>query len=85
MITSIGICRTSSSWTAKLTGALAESYRADGSTGTLAQLLYEVIAHLGESSISGTTKTIKQINGSTTAATFTLNDATTPTSITRAT
>ena len=70
---------------AKLTGALAESYRADGSTGTLAQLLYEVIAHLGESSISGTTKTIKQINGSTTAATFTLNDATTPTSITRAT
>jgi hypothetical protein len=68
-----------------LGAALAEAYRADGATGTLAELLYEVVAHLGESSIVGTTKTIKKINGSTTAATFTLDDATTPTSITRAT
>lgn len=70
---------------ARLTGALTESYRADGSTGTFAQLLYEIIAHLGESSISGTTKTTKRIDGSTTAATYTLDSATTPTSITRAT
>ena len=65
--------------------AFTESYRTDGSTGTLAQLLYEIVAHLGESSITSTTKTIKKLDGSTTAATFTLNDATTPTSITRAT
>ncbi len=70
---------------AKLTGALTEAYRADGATGTFTQLLYEIVAHLGESSISGTTKTTKRIDGTTTAATYTLNDATTPTSITRAT
>lgn len=68
-----------------LSTALTEAYRADGSTGTLTQLLYEIIAHLGESSISGTTKTTKRIDGTTTAATYTLDSATTPTSITRAT
>lgn len=66
-----------------LTTALVEAYRADGATGTLTQLLYELIAHLGEASISGTTLTLKKVDGSTTAATFTLNDATTPTSVTR--
>lgn len=65
--------------------SFTESYRADAATGTLPQLLYEIVAHLGESSIAATTKTIKKIDGSTTAATFTLNDATTPTSITRTT
>lgn len=70
---------------AKGTVAMAESYRADGATATPAQALYEVIAHLGESSIAGTTKTIKKVDGVTTAATFTLDDGTTPTSITRAT
>lgn len=64
--------------------ALTEAYRSDGSTGSVAQLLYEIVAHLGESVISGTTKTTRRIDGSTTAATYTLNDATTPTSITRA-
>lgn len=71
--------------TTALTTALTEGYRADGATGSVAQLLYETVAHLGESSIVSTTKTIKKVDGSTTAATFTLNDATTPTSITRAT
>lgn len=66
-----------------LTTALTESYRADAAEGTLTQILYEVIAHLGESSISGTTKTISEIDGTTTAATFTMDSATTPTSITR--
>lgn len=70
---------------AKLTGALPEAYRADGATGTFAQLLYELVAHAGESSISGTVKTTKKIDGTTTAATYTLDSATTPTSITRAT
>lgn len=68
-----------------LTTALTEGYRGAGATGTAAQLLYEIIAHLGESSISGTTKTLKKLDGSTTAKTYTLNDATTPTSITETT
>lgn len=70
---------------AMFTTALTEAYRADGATGSVAQLLYELIAHAGESSISGTTKTTRRVDGATTAATYTLNDATTPTSITRAT
>jgi hypothetical protein len=60
--------------------ALAESYRSVGSTGTAAQLLYELIAHLGSASISGTTKTVKKVGG-TPAKTYTLNSATSPTSI----
>lgn len=65
--------------------ALTEGYRTNGAAGTLPELLYEVIAHLGEASIAGTTKTLKKIDHSTTAETFTLDDATTPTAITRAT
>jgi hypothetical protein len=71
--------------TAVLTTAMTEAYRSTGGTGTVAQLLYEIIAHLGESSISGTTKTLKKLDGSTTAKTYTLNDATTPTAITETT
>lgn len=71
--------------TAVLTTQMTESYRADGAAPTLAQGICETLAHLGESSIASTTKTIKQFDGTTTAETFTLNDATTPTSITRAT
>lgn len=67
-----------------LTTALTESYGADGATATAAQLLYEIAQHMGEASVSGTTKTLKRRNGSTTAMTFTLDDATTPTAITRA-
>lgn len=66
------------------TTALTESYRADGATGTPAQILYELLAHHAEKSISGTTLTTKKIDGSTTAATHTLNSSTAPTSITRA-
>ena len=60
-----------------------ESYAADGATGTLAELLYEIKALLSEKSISGVTVTTKKLDGTTTAATYTLNDATNPTSITR--
>jgi hypothetical protein len=38
-----------------------------------------------EMAISGTTMTVKKLDGTTTAMTLTLNDATNPTSITRAT
>jgi hypothetical protein len=68
--------------TAVFTTAMTEAYRSAGATATLAQFVYEVIAHLGESSISGTTKTLKKLDGSTTAKVYTLDDATTPTSIT---
>lgn len=68
-------------WTAGLT----EAYRANGAAPTPAQALCEILAHLGESAIAGTTKTIKKLDHATTAETFTLDSATTPASITRAT
>jgi hypothetical protein len=68
-----------------LTTQMTESYSADGAAPTLAQALFLIQQQLGDFAISGTTLTVKKIDGSTTAATFTLNDATTPTSVTRAT
>lgn len=67
------------------TTALTESYAADGATITGAQGLYEIVQSIGEMAISGTTITVKQRDGNTTAATYTLNDGTNPTSRTRAT
>lgn len=61
--------------------ALTEAYRTAGTTGSVAQLLYEISAHLGRSAISSVTKTTKKIDNSTTAHTFTLDSATAPTSI----
>jgi hypothetical protein len=63
---------------------MTESYRAAGVAPTLAQSLFELIAQMGDASISGTTKTLKKIDG-TAAKTFTLNDGNNPTSITEAT
>ena len=68
-----------------LTTALTESYASDGSTATLSQLLYMISQSIIEFSISGTTITIKKLDGSTTAMTCTLDDASNPTSRTRAT
>ena len=62
-----------------------ESYRDFTSTGTLAQLLYEVVAHMGNAAISVTTKTIKKVDTSTAAATFQLDSSSAPTSIVRIT
>lgn len=70
---------------AQLTTAITEAYRANGAAPTLAQFMSEVLAHLGEMDITGTTKTINKLDHATAAATFTLNDATAPTAITRAT
>jgi hypothetical protein len=67
-----------------LTTALTESYAADGAAGTLTQILYAIQQMLQEKSVSSTTMTVKKLDGSTTAMTFTLSDATNPTSITRA-
>lgn len=63
---------------------LTESYAADGAAATLPQLLYFLLAALTEFSVSGTTATLKKLDGSTTAGTLTLSDAADPTSITRA-
>lgn len=71
--------------TAVLTTAMTESYGTDGGTVTLAQGIYELLAFLQERSAAGTTLTVKKRDGSTTAYTLTLGDATDPTSITRAT
>ena len=71
--------------TALFTTAMTEAYSTDQGTLTLAMALYELHAMLGEFSVSGTTVTYKQRDGSTTATTYTLDSASDPTSTTRAT
>lgn len=68
-----------------LTTAMTESYAADGAAPTLAQAVFAIQQMLQERSISSTTLTVKKLDGSTTAMTFTLDSASSPTSITRAT
>ena len=63
--------------------AITESYAADGDAPTLQAILF-IQQYLQERAISGTTMTVKKLDGSTAAMTFTLSDATSPTSITRA-
>ena len=70
---------------AVLARALTEGYSADGAAPTLQQALMMVLQMLTEFAISGTTLTVRRLDGTTTAMTFTLNDATNPSSITRAT
>ena len=66
------------------TTAMVESYAGDNVDATPAQILYMILCAVSEFSISGTTITGKEIDGSTTAMTWTLDDATSPTSRTRA-
>ena len=68
-------------WTTDLT----EAYAGDGENGTPSELLYMILCAVSEFAISGTTITGKKVDGSTTAMTWTINDATSPTSRTRAT
>lgn len=68
-----------------LTTQMTEAYAADNAAPTVAQSLMMIQQILGDFAISSTTLTVKKVDGSTTAATYTLNDATNPTSITRAT
>lgn len=68
-----------------LTTALTEAYAGLHAAPTLAQVLFEIRALLAEKAVSGTTLTVKKLDGSTTAETFTLDDSASPTSITRAT
>ena len=68
-----------------LTTALTESYAADGAAPTLSQALFAVQQFLQEKGIVSTTLTVNKLDGTTPAMTFTLDSATAPTSITRAT
>lgn len=67
------------------TSALTESYAAAGAGFTLAQALYGLTQQIGAMSITGTTMTVFKRNGVTTAKTYTLNNASTPSAITEST
>ena len=62
---------------------MTEGYAADGVAPTMEQALFFLLSALTEFSILGTIITAKKLDGVTTAATFTLNDPTNPTSRTR--
>ena len=64
---------------------VADSVPADGTRPTFEQALYMIWQFLAERAVSGTTVTVKKADGSTSLMTFTLDSATDPTSITRAT
>lgn len=63
------------------TTVLTEAYRATGAEGTAAQLMYEILQNITQFACAGTTKTVKKLDGVTTAKTYQLNDEDTPTSI----
>jgi len=67
-------------WTTQLT----ESYAADGVAPTPAQTLFITMQNQQSFSFSGTTQIVRRIDDSTTAATYTLDDATNPTAKERA-
>jgi hypothetical protein len=64
---------------------IADSIPADGTIPSVKQALYMLTQFMLERSVATTTVTVKKADGSTTLFTLTLDDATTPTSITRAT
>ena len=64
---------------------IADSVAAHEARPTIAQALLMITRLLMEKSVSTTTVTVKKEDGSTSAMTFTLDDATNPTSITRTT
>lgn len=70
--------------TAIFTTQMTESYNADGTAPTPAQALFGIFQILTEMNISGTTATIKKLDGSATAMVLTLDDSSNPTTITRA-
>lgn len=69
----------------ELSSAIADSIPADGTIPSVKQALYMLTQFMLERSISGTTCTVAKADGTTALFTLTLNDATTPTSVTRAT
>ena len=67
-----------------MTTQMTESYAADTVAPTPAQILFMIWAFLHDHGFSGTTRTSRKLNN-TTAMTHTLDDATNPTGVTRAT
>ena len=67
------------------TTQMADSVSADGSIATREQALRMALLFLTEFAITGVTYSVKKEDGTTEIMTFTLDDGTTPTSITRAT
>ena len=63
---------------------IADSVATDGNRPTIAQALLELTRFLMERSVSSTTMTVKKEDGTTTSMTFTLDSATAPTAISRA-
>jgi hypothetical protein len=68
-----------------LDAIIADSIPADGTRPSIVQALYMLTQFLTESNVSGTTVTVKKVDGSTTLFTLTINDASNPSTITRAT
>lgn len=68
---------------AKGTVAMTQSYAANGTEPSPIQALYAIHQMLMDHSISSVTWTVRQLDGSTTAFEATLNDATTPSAVTR--
>lgn len=64
---------------------LSDSIPSDGTAPSVKQALYMLTQFMLERSVSGTTVTVKKPDGSTSLFTLTLDDGTSPTSITRAT
>lgn len=64
---------------------IVDAVAADGVMPTIQQALYEILQFLTEKVVAGTTVTIKKPDGSTDLMTLTINNAATPTSITRTT
>ena len=64
---------------------MTEAYAADGVAPTLTEAIMLLLQRQTEFAISGTTITIKKLDGTTTAATLTMDSDTAPTSSTRAT
>ena len=63
---------------------IADSYAADGAQPTIAQAILAIQQFLFDKGVSSTTVTVKKPDNTTTAMTFTLDSATSPTTITRA-
>ena len=66
------------------TTQLTESYAAAGVAPTAAQALFMTMQAVLDFAVSGATLTVRKLDGSTTAMTFTLNDTVNPTDRTRA-
>jgi hypothetical protein len=71
--------------TAVHTTQMTESYNADGTAPTLAEALFVSMQRLTEFRISGTTITVKKLDGSASAYTLDLDSSTAPTRSTRVT